>query len=198
MVAYANLYTGRLTLGPPAKPETAEGYVTRMVDYDDLAPFAGREPYGLDGAMLQSAFANGDEVVANFHEGELVGYSFQTRVWAPVTEQLGLSVPSGFVYAYKTWTHAAHRRRHLNAIRGYVRSVEAPMAHPERYVDYIESHNYPSLLHSYVHPARRAIRMGLIGYFTVLGKQIPFATPRARWLGVEFRRNGAAPRQYVD
>lgn len=61
-----------------------------------------------------------------------------------------------------------------------------------------ETHNYPSLLHGYRHPRLRGLRMGFCGWITVFGRQIPFNSRRARWIGFEFvRREDHRRRQYV-
>ena len=148
--------------------------------------------------FLETAFGRGDIGAANFYAGELVGFGFWSFTRARATDQLDVLVPEGFRYSYKAWTHPDHRRANLASMRIYVRHRTRRTPHEERMIGYTETHNYPSLLHGYRHPSRRSLRMGLCGWFTILGRQIPFSSRRARWVGFEFvRREDQRPRQYV-
>jgi hypothetical protein len=179
------------------KPETPPEYQTRVVRVSELESFAERVP-GLDREFLEAAKQRNDICTANFCDGELVGYAFSTFSRARVTEQLDVLVPEGFRYGYKGWTHPEHRRANLSRMRTYVRRQTRRADHLERSIHYIETHNYPSLLHGYRHPRMRSLRMGLCGWITVFGRQIPFNSRRARWIGFEFvRREDPGSRKYV-
>lgn len=178
-------------------PDVPAGYVTRVVGFDDLKPFVDGTPE-LTLEFITDAFANGDECAANFHDGALVGFGFVCRSRARVTDQLDVLIPPGFRYNYKDWTHPDHRRRNLTTMRGHIRFTTLPRPYDERSISYVETHNYPSLLHGYVHPKRRSLRMGIVGWFTILGRQIPFNSRRAKWIGLEFvRKSDDGRRQYV-
>lgn len=173
-------------------------YETRPVDYDDLAPYADLPGYDLSTDFLTRAFSPGCECAANFYGGELVGYGFITRARAPVTEQLDVVVPHGFRYGYKSWTHQDHRRKNLSGMRAYVRRTEFNRPVAERGIDYVETHNYPSLLHGYQHPADRSIYMGFVGCIRLFGREVPFATRRAKWIGFRWvRKQDDGKIQYV-
>jgi hypothetical protein len=179
------------------RPQVPDGYDTRVVGLEEMLPHAGAVP-DLDREFLEASFARGDRCTANFFNGELVGFSFGTHQRARATPQLDVLVPSGFRYGYKAWTHPAHRQRNLSRIRGYVRRQSAKSMHEERSISYIETHNYPSLLHSYRHPRDRGLAMGLCGWITLFGRQIPFNSRRAKWIGFEVvRKNDSGRRQYV-
>ena len=123
---------------------------------------------------------------------------FTTRSRARVSEQLDVLIPPGFRYGYKAWTHEDHRRRHLSKMRGHFHFTTVPRPYEERGIWYVETHNYMSLLHSYVHPRQRAMRMGYCGWLTLFGRQIPFNTRAAKWIGFEFvRRSDDGRRQYI-
>jgi len=170
-----------------------------MVGLEDLLPFADRVA-DLSADFLETAFARGDSCVASFYragagsDDDLVGFSFQSGGCAKVTGQLDILIPAGFRYTYKTWIHPAHRRRNLSQAQGYVRTHARTHAGTgddgARGMWYVETHNNASLLHSYRHPRDRYLDMGLIGWFSWFGRQIPFRTRRARWLGVELIRHG--------
>jgi hypothetical protein len=179
------------------EPESSRNYQTRVVQATELEPFIDRVP-DLDREFLQTAERRGDVCTANFYNGELVGYSFSSFGRARVTAQLDALVPAGFRYGYKSWTHPDHRRSNLSRMRGYVRRRTRAPDHAERSISYIETHNYASLLHSYRHPSMRSLRMGFCGWITVFGRQIPFNSRRARWIGFEFiRKQDSGARQYV-
>lgn len=179
-------------------PRTPPGYDTRFVDVEDLLPYADRTT-GLDGDFVKRAIEAGYLCVANFYRGEIVGYTFQSRTRAPVTDQLDVIVPTGFRYGFKAWTHPDHRRRKLGEVRTYVQFTYGDHPPGERSVHYIECHNYPSLLHGYRHPRERRIRIGLVGWITVFGRHIPFNSRGAKWLGFLFvRREDTRPRLYVS
>jgi len=178
-------------------PTVPPGYETRLVGLDDLLPFAGRVP-DLSREFLHTAFGRGDIGAANFYGGDLVGYAFWSFTRARVTDQLDVIVPNGFRYSYKAWTHADHRRANLSSHRSYVRRQTRRASHEERMISLAETHNYPSLLHGYRHPRLRSLRMGFCGWITVFGRQIPFTSRRARWIGLEIVRNDdQRPRQYL-
>ena len=133
-----------------------------------------------------------------FYQGELVAFSFNSRVSAPVTDQLEVIVPEGFRYGYKSWTHVDHRRNNLSRMGGWFKQNFADRPFTERSISYIETHNYPSLLHGYRHPNLRQLRMGLVGWATLFGKQIPFSSRRAKWIGFQFQRKDKEyRRQYI-
>lgn len=178
-------------------PRTAPGYETRVIEATELLPYTGKVP-GLDADFVKKAIDWNYECVANFHKGELVGYGFGARTRVRVNDQLDALVPAGFRYGFKSWTHPDHRRRKLGEVRTYTRYVTAPKVPGERSIHYIETHNYPSLLHRYRHPRERRIRMGLVGWFTLFGRQIPFSSRCAKWLGFEFvRKEDTRVRLYV-
>ena len=178
-------------------PEVPEEYETRIVNLDDLLPYVGRVP-DLDAEHLRDAFARGDECAANFFGDELVGFGFICRTRCRASDQLDVLIPPGFRYGYKDWTHPDHRRRNLSRMRGHLRFTTMPRPFEERSISYIETHNYASLLHGYRHPRERGIPMGLCGWFSVFGRQIPFNSRKAKWVGFEFiRREDDGRRQYV-
>jgi len=178
-------------------PAVALGYDTRVVGYGELLPYVSQVP-DLSGEFLEAAFARGDVCTANYYGGALVGFSFSSYTRARVTNQLDVLIPEGFRYGFKSWTHTDHRRANLRRMRGYVRRRTLRSDHEQRSISYVETHNYASLLHGYRHPRLRSLRMGFCGWFTVFGRQIPFSTRRARWVGFEFvRREDSRRRQYV-
>ena len=178
-------------------PETPPGYFTRVVQLVDLLPYVDEVP-DLSRDHLEAVFARGDECVANFYGGDLVGFSFNSRKRTRVTDQVDALIPEGFRYGYKSWTHPDHRRRNLGRMRGFVKRRDLARPFQERNVSYVETHNYPSLLHGYRHPRERQLAMGFVGWITVFGRQIPFTSPRAKWLGFEFvGRNDVRIRQYA-
>jgi hypothetical protein len=178
-------------------PAVVPGYDTRVVGLDELLPYVDQVP-DLSREFLETALARGDIGTANFHGGALVGFSFSSCTRVRVTSQLDALIPEGFRYGYKSWTHADHRRANLSRMRGYVRRQTLRSAHEQRSISYIETHNYPSLLHGYRHPRLRSLRMGLSGWITVFGRQVPFNSRRARWVGFEFvRKEDSRRRQYV-
>ena len=166
-----------------------EGYDVRMVALGDLLPFTGSVP-DLTADFLERSFSNGDVCVASFMEGELVGFSFRTGTRASLSKQLDILIPKGFHYTYKTWIHHDHRRRNLSQAQGYVRHRSLPTDYASRGIWFVETHNYASLLHGYRHPRERAIGMGFLGWFSLGGKEFPFTSRAARWLGVEVVRKG--------
>ncbi len=178
----------RIDLSSRIPPEVPPGYVTRMAEKADFLPYVGRIP-GIDGEFVEQAFKPGDECSATFLDGEPVSFCFVTRSRAPVTEQLEIRVPKGFRYVYKTWTHPDHRRRNLSAMGSYVRNFIHKRPFNERSISYVETHNYPSLLHTYRRPSERGLTMGYVGWLTWFGRQIPFASRGARRIGLEFVRN---------
>jgi hypothetical protein len=187
--------SGRVSRAEP--PRIPAGYQVRMVGRDDLLPYAGRVT-DLSAGFLDVAFGRGDVCVASFFGDELVGISFQSGGRAKVTEQLDILVPEGFRYTYKTWIHPAHRRRNLSQAQTYVRTRARAAADLDRGLWYVETHNYASLLHGYRHPRDRYLDMGLIGWISWFGREIPFRTRRAAWLGVELvRRGDRRVRQYT-
>ena len=178
-------------------PDVPVGYDTRLAGLTDMLPYAGRVS-DLSKELLEQRFEQGDECVANFFGAELVGFSFISRVRTRATDQLDAIVPAGFRYSYKSWTHEDHRRKNLGRMRTHVRVCTAQRPFQERSIWYVETHNYASLLHSYAHPRKRAISMGFVGWFTLFGRQIPFSTRRAKWVGFELRRReDTTARQYV-
>jgi len=177
-----------VNLGDPnpdiAFPDLPPGYTAEPKDPLDLLPWASTE-YGLSDTFLQQANARGDRCVANFYEGSLVGYGFVTRCFAPVTEQIGVSINSTLQYRYKGWTHPEHRRKHLSHARGRINSRLFPRQPGQRMVSYVEAHNFASRLpHADVHP----IFLGTCLIVRLLGREFPISSPAARRAGFELVR----------
>lgn len=195
---YVFVGADRMDLRDPIPPDIPPGYETFMATKSDFQPFVGKVEF-LDQAFIDEAFANGDEASMTLYNGELVSYGFATRVKARVTSQLELHVPKKFRYAYKSWTRQDHRRKRISRMGAYVRAFHNPgRKYEERAIYTIVAHNYASLLHGYRFPSERAIRMGFVGWFSLFGKQIPFNSRKAKWIGLEIRRKGdERVRQYV-
>jgi len=106
---------------------------------------------------------------------------------------------TGFMYAYKDWTSAQHRKLSLSKYRSKAMdSIYLTPLNTERFIWYIETHNYASLLHSYVHPTDRALKSGFIGWYSIFGRQIPFNSRKAKCLGCEIvKKTDSGTRQYV-
>ena len=159
-----------------AIPELAPGYTIEKVMPHDLLPWAKPE-YDLSEAFLREAIERGDRCVANFFEGELVGYGFVTQRNAPVTDQLQVVVGNNLVYRYKGWTHPDHRRKRLSYARGRLNRLVFPLRDGRRTVSYVATHNFASKLNpSVIHP----VFLGYCGYIRWFGQEYPFTlrTPR--------------------
>ncbi len=196
-VHYVNVESDLQQIVGEERPDVSPDYDTRVIGLEEMLPFADRVS-GLSRPHLETAFGRGDRCTANFFRGELVGYSFSCYTRARVNDQLDVLVPEGFRYGYKAWTHPDHRRAHLSRMRVYVRRRTHPLDRDKRTIGYIETHNYPSLLHGYRRPDVRKIRMGFSGWITIAGRQIPFNTRQARRIGFEFvRKDDVRRRQYL-
>ncbi len=183
---HVTLTAGRPDLSYRKIPRIAPGYTVRWGTKQDFIPFIGRIP-DLDQQFVDEAFARGDECTVAFHGDELVSFGFVSRTWARVTPQLRIDVPAGFRYGYKSWTHPDHRRQSLASARYRLERMRSGFFE-ERSLGYVETSNYASLLHGYRHPSDRTLWFGYIGWITVFGRQIPFSTRTARWLGVRLTR----------
>lgn len=196
-VHYVTVGTDRREIDLEEAIESPPGYESRPVGLDEILTYVDRVP-GLVRDHLEVAFGRGDYCIGNFHGGDLVGFAFESWTRARVNDQLDVLVPKGFRYGYKAWTHPDHRRMHLSRLRAYTRRLHLKRPHEERSIGFVETHNYESVLHTYRHPNLRGLRMGLCGWITLLGKQFPFNTRRAKWIGFEMvRKNDDGRRQYV-
>jgi hypothetical protein len=165
-----------------------EGYVHREISLCELIPFADSEgelAEELTTDFLREATERGDLCVASFFGKELVGFDFASTRRLPATPQLDQIIPPGFLYSYKSWTHPGHRRKKLGLGR-----IEIQRTQELNYIYAIETHNYPSLLRSYRQPLERRIRMGYAGWIEIRGRQYPFASRRAKWIGFGLARKG--------
>ena len=178
-------------------PKFADGYQTRTVKPEEFLPYVDSVSE-LDPEALQRAIDNGDECTANFCEGALVGFGFSSRARTVVSDQLDLLVPEGFRYGYKGWTHPDHRQSKLALLRSRAAKDAYHRPHYERPIWYVETHNYASLLHRFKPPRERNLRVGIIGWFSFFGKQIPFNSRNAKRYGIEMvRKEDTGKRQYI-
>ena len=173
--------------------EVPEGYTARLVEPEELIPYAKPEN-DLDVEFLEESQARKDECVACFYDGEVVSYGFNATTRSPVTAALDIQVPPGFVYGFKVWTHPDHRRRGLTKVRGKVMHdyrTQHRIRDP-RIIRYIEFNNYASMLNNrYEPPNERSLYLGIIGWIGIGGKVIPFNGRRARWIGAVLVKKGA-------
>jgi hypothetical protein len=197
-IHYVNIGTGIYNPEWLDLPELPNGYENRFICTEALLPYVDKTPE-LDAQFLSNAIANGDECFATFFKDQLIGFKFSTRVRAPVTDQLDILVPTGFIYAYKDWTNIQHRNLSLSKYRSKAMdSVYLAPRNTERFIWYIETHNYASLLHSYIHPRDQALKSGFIGWYSFFGRQIPFNSRKAKSLGCEIvKRTDSGARQYI-
>jgi hypothetical protein len=196
-VHYVTVGVGRDDLADPTPPVIPSGYTVRLVTLEDLLPYAGSVP-DFSREFLEEAFRYDDECGAAFYGDQLVSFSFNRRARTTVTNQLDVLIPSGFRYSYKAWTHPDHTRRNLQKATGFVRRAGPKRTFGERVISYVETHNYPSLLHGYQHPSERQLFMGYVGWFALFGRQIPFSSRQAKKIGFEFvRKSDPGVRQYV-
>jgi hypothetical protein len=196
-VHYVIVETNLREIHGEERPLVPPGIDTRFVGTDELLPYIDRVP-DLDRGFLDSVFARGDVCIANFHGDELVGFAFISFTRARASAQLDVLVPDGFQYVYKGWTHPDYRRSNLTAARIYLRHQLLRQNHSLRGISYVETHNYASLLHRYRHPRERSLSMGLCGWFTLFGRQIPWNSRTAKWIGFELvRKEDLGRRQYV-
>jgi hypothetical protein len=185
-IAYVLVGSGSNRVRNESRLEPPAGYEVRNIRPEELYAHIGTVP-DLSTAFVREIAARKDSCVASFHEGSLVGFSFQTSSLAEVTDQLEILIPKGFHYTYKTWTHEAHRRKGLSRIQGSIRTHgKAPSN--DRGIWYVETHNYPSLMSGYRHPRDRPLRMGFIGWIRLWGRDYPFVSRTAAWLGLELVR----------
>lgn len=178
-----------VNLGDPnpqiAFPELPDGYTAEPKEPLDLLAWTSPE-YDLTEAFLQQASKRGDRCVANFYNGELVGYGFVTRCFAAVTDQVAIRISGGLQYRYKGWTHPEHRRKHLSHARGRLNSRLFPEAAGQRMVSYVEAQNFASrLTHADVHPTR----LGVCFILRILGREYPINSRAARRAGFELVRH---------
>jgi len=167
-----------------AFPELDPGYTARAADLEELWPWVGKD-YGLSEDFLRGAIARGDHCVANFFNGELVGYGFVTKVGAPVTDQLEVVIDDRLIYRYKGWTHPDHRRKHLSHARGRLNRQFFPLTDGRRTVDYVAVHNLASKLkHPDIHP----VRLGYCGFVRLFGCEHPFTQRVPRRFGFRLAR----------
>jgi len=172
---------------------TEPAYEHREVSPSELMPYIDDDPVLRDQLtpdFLRQSQTQNDECIASFFDDRLVGFDFSSTTKAPVTSQLEVLVPAGFSYGYKGWTHPDHRRKKLALRRIQLKSSVDYMT-----IYYIETHNYPSLLRPYRHPSERRQHMGYVGWVTIRGRQYPFASRRAKWIGFEFVRKGLKHRR---
>lgn len=186
----------RFDLFDPEPPEVPPGYETRPLGKTDLEPYVDKLETNLTQDFLDQAFANGDDCVGSFYGDQLVAFSFDSRTRTTVTDQLDVMIPEGFKYGYKAWTHPDHRRRNLSKMISHVKWKQVARDYGERGIWYIETHNYQSRLHSYIHPREWSIGFGYVGWFTLFGRQIPFNTRWAKKIGLEFVRKSDHRKRY--
>ncbi len=179
------------------RPELPPGHEARFAGHEEMLRYAGRVP-GIDREFLDMVFARGDICIGNFRGDELLGFAFISLTRARATDQLDVLIPEGFHYIYKGWTHPDHRQAKLTTARIYLRQQLVRSNRGQWSISYTETHNYVSLLHGYRHPRERTLRMGFCGWITLFGRQIPFNSRRARWIGFELiRKDDDGRRQYV-
>jgi len=178
-------------------PEYTNKYETVLTKPEALLPYVDTIP-DFSREFIQTAMDNGDECTANFYNGALVGIGFTSRARTEVSDQIDLLVPEGFRYGYKGWTHPDHRQSSLARLRGRIAIEQREFPYYERSIWYIETHNYASLLHRFQPPRERNLRVGIIGWFSFFGKEIPFNSRNAKRYGIEMvRKEDSGKRQYI-
>ncbi len=179
----------RYDLMEDTQPPTPDGYLTRICAKEDLLPYVGRHTE-LSDDFLNFAFDRGDVCSASFYEGVPVAYKFETRHRTEVNEQLDVLIPRGFVYSYRAWTHPDHRRRGLTSACAYELSRKRYEEHClDRVIWYVETHNYPSLLHAVDSPKTWSLLMGYVGWFKIFGRMVPLNSRWASKIGFVFVRS---------
>ena len=98
-IHYVQVAADRPDLDDPVAPEIPPGYTARLGCKEDFLSALNKIP-NLDQTFVDEAFEHDDECNVTFYGDELVAFSFNTRVKAPVTDQLEIVVPAGFRYGF--------------------------------------------------------------------------------------------------
>ncbi len=181
----------------PTEPERPSDYSFRIGEPCDLEQYLGQTDE-LTKEFLEASTARGDTCAWALQGEELAGFTFNASTRTEVTSQLDILIPARFLYSFKSFVMPQHRRMNISRCLGRdLRKAVDPDLRL-RTVSYIDKSNFPSRLRSHMHPNSMSHRFGLIGWFTIFGTQIPFATRAARWIGVRFIQNGREPRQMLS
>jgi len=171
---------------PPAAYEFFCGCVTELTPYVDHTDALSTE-------FLSEAAAKKHKCVWAIKGDELAAFRIFGGHSAPVSNQLDLVVPDGLLYTYKGYTLPGHRRQ---GMAKWLSIVDERQLNPERklWLWYIEKANRPSHLQMQSDRNVNATRIGLVGWFSLLGRELPFSNGSARRRGVQLaRQKGMSP-----
>ncbi|HEX4128932.1 MAG TPA: hypothetical protein VHZ24_02735 [Pirellulales bacterium] len=163
------------------------GYEFRFLSPDDVWAFAADPANDLDAAMADRLVAGDDVCFAAIHGSRLANYNWYAfgGIEAEHAMRVPMTLPAGFAYLYKGFTHPDYRGRGLNYAT-VLRALHALRDQGmEQIVGIIEYANWPSLT-SY-----RRFRPVPLGLLMTLGQGRPRWVrypPRAKAIGVEFGR----------
>ena len=165
---------------PPAAYDFFCGSVTELTPYVDRTD-------ALSKLFLAEAAAKKHRCVWATKEDELAAFRIFGSHRAPVSNQLDLLVPEGLLYTYKGYTLPGHRRQ---GMAKWLSIVDERRLNPERklWLWYIEKGNRASHLQMQSDDNVNANRIGMVGWFNLFGRELPFSSRSARRRGVQLTR----------
>ncbi|MDB4939408.1 MAG: family acetyltransferase, partial [Labilithrix sp.] len=177
----------RLDRVDPKFLQIPTGYVGRMLESSELAPWSGDPRYELDEAFLASATKRGDRCYAITFGDELASYGWYSKHPTRIADGLDLHFDPSWVYMFKGFTLPAHRGKRLHAL-GMARALEVYVKEGSRgIVSYVESNNFASLKSCY----RMGYEdIGTIFVSTVRGRLMTTASRGCKSYGLRVRATG--------
>ena len=97
-----------------ATAATSAPFEVRVLDRAELARYSREALYEISARFLDGIASRDDLCVAAFSGDELVSYRFFARQPTDIDAHLRFHFPSGWIYAYKAFTHPAWRGRRLH------------------------------------------------------------------------------------
>lgn len=164
--------------------EAPEGIEIRYPTREELVRACEGGGLLLSRASAEASLDRGEICTAAFDKDDIVGYTWIAFGRAPHTNRVWIEFAPPYRYGFRGFVREEHRGRRINnALAGF--SDRLCMARGFTHaVAFIETHNFHSIRSSKRQPGRKFV--GYAGYFSFMGRVVPFRTPAVKRLGFRF------------
>jgi len=167
----------------PKYPTSNPNLTYRQINDDELMRYSADPELGLGRDFVADALSRGDLAFGAFDDKNLVSYIWRCRSAAPDTDGVWIRAEHPYNYSYKSFTRKDYRGQRISPVVHLFSDNEMYKRGFRFRIGFVAITNYASLEMG-KHMESKVL--GYAGYFSLLGKLIPFRSEKVKSTGFRF------------
>ncbi len=167
----------------PKYPASNSNLTYRQISENELLHYASDPALELGSEFVANALSRGDLAFGAFDDESLVSYIWRSRSAAPDADGVWIRAEHPYNYSYKSFTRKDYRGRRISPVVHLFSDNEMYKRNFRFRIGFVAITNYASLEMG-KHMESKVL--GYAGYFSLLGKLIPFRSKKVKSTGFEF------------